>query len=86
MINLSSRRALFWDINENDIERVLVDSDEWVILRVFQYGSLQDIQAVIELYGVMRSKQVLSSLELPPVASAMAYLFLDIDRYKKYAA
>jgi hypothetical protein len=47
---------------------------------------LEDIQAVIELYGRERSKEVLSAIELPPIANAMAYLFLDIDRNKKYAA
>jgi hypothetical protein len=51
MNSLSSERALFWDVNQRDIERVLVESDEWVIVRVFQYGTLEDIKAVIKLYG-----------------------------------
>jgi hypothetical protein len=41
--NLKHRRTLFWDIPEKDIEHALVESDEWIITRVFEYGTLDDI-------------------------------------------
>lgn len=83
--NLRSRRPLFWDINEKDIDRVLAESDEWVIPRVFEYGSLTDIREVIRLYGKDRTRSVLSQLKLKPMSRAMAFLFLDMDQEKRYA-
>ena len=84
--NLRFRRPLFWDIHENDIERVLLESDEWVIPRVFEYGSLEDIWDVIELYGRDKVRQVLTSQKLKPMSRAMAFLFLDIDIDKRYVS
>jgi hypothetical protein len=84
--DLASRRTLFWDINEKDIPQVLVTSDEWIIARVFQYGTLKDIFAVIDLYGKERTSKILSHLQLPTVASAMAYVYLGVDRYGKYGS
>ncbi len=83
--NLRSRRPLFWDINEKDIDRALVESDEWVIPRVFEYGSLSDIREVICLYGKDRVSSVLAERKLKPMSRAMAFLFLDMDPEKRYA-
>jgi hypothetical protein len=83
---LKSRRALFWDINEKDIERVLVESDDWVVHRVFEYGTLEDISDVIDLYGEQKVKAILMKSELRPLSRAMAFLFLGIDTHKRYAA
>ncbi len=83
--NLRSRRPLFWDINEKDIDRALIESDEWVIPRVFEYGSLDDIRDVIQLYGSDRVKAVLGTLKLNAMSRAMAFLFLDMDPEKRYA-
>lgn len=83
---LKNRSAIFWDVSPADIERVLAESGDWVIVRVFEYGTLDDIRDVIDLYGKARAKKVLSSTPLPPVARAMAYLFLDVDPDNKYAA
>ena len=83
--NLRFRRPLFWDINEKDIDRVLAESDEWVIPRIFEYGSLDDIRDVIHLYGSDRVKTVLGNLKLTPMSKAMAFLFLDMDPEKSYA-
>lgn len=79
--NLQRRKALFWDIPEKDIERVLVESDDWVIMRVFEYGTLNDIFDVINLYGEQKIRAVLSASKMPPVTRAMAYLFFDLDQY-----
>jgi hypothetical protein len=72
------RRELFWDINENDIERTLIESDEWVIPRIFEYGDLKEIAEVIKLYGENKTKAILAQTQLRPMARAMAFLFLDI--------
>ncbi len=81
--NLGLRRELFWDINEVDIDKTLIESDEWVIVRVFEYGNLEEIAAVIHLYGERNSKEILKLLSLRPMARSMAKLFLDIDTNTK---
>lgn len=78
--SLKSRRTLFWDIPEKDIERALTESDDWVIMRVFEYGTLKDIFAVIDLYGEEKIKAVLSKSKMPSVTRAMAYLFFDLEQ------
>jgi enolase len=82
---LLRQRHLFWEIDPSMIEKALVESDDWVIVRVFQYGTIDDIYDVIDLYGEEKVKQVLSTEKLQPMAAAMAYLCLGVDRYKRYA-
>jgi hypothetical protein len=72
-------RALFWDIHEKEIPKALADSPDWVIPRVFEYGELGEIFAIIELYGKAKVIEVLMNTQLKPVARAMAYVFLDIE-------
>jgi hypothetical protein len=84
--NLKKRRPLFWDINENDIEKALVESVDWVVVRVFEFGSIEDIFDVIELYGKQKVREILTRETLQPVSAAMAFLFLDIDVRRKHAA
>jgi hypothetical protein len=86
MSELAQRKSLFWEIDPSRIEQVLETSHEWVVVRVFEYGEIEDIWEVIRLYGKERVAQVLSNADLKPVASVMAYLFLGIDRYHKYDA
>jgi hypothetical protein len=86
MNNLIHRKELFWEINPDRIEQILRDADDWVIVRVFEYGELEDIFDVIALYGEEKVKTVLQTEKLKPVASVMAYLFLGVDRYNKYVA
>ncbi len=83
--NLRFRRPLFWDINENDIEKALVESPMWVIPRVFEYGSIDDIRDVIDLYGLEKAKHALLKTKMKPLTRSMAYLFLNIDPDKRYA-
>jgi hypothetical protein len=78
-MNLKYRRALFWDIPEGSIEQALVESDEWVVNRVFEYGTLNDIFEVIDLYGESRVKAVLSQSKMGRVTRAMAYLLFDLE-------
>ncbi len=77
--NLKNKRALFWDIAEDTIERALAEYDEWVILRVFEYGELEDIFDVINLYTRERVVAVFTNARPKPMARAMAILFLDIE-------
>lgn len=83
---LQQRHALFWEVSPNRIKDVLRESDDWVVVRVFEYGEIQDIFDIIELYGEEKVKNILQRERLKPMAAVMAYLFLDIDRYKKYAS
>jgi hypothetical protein len=76
---LTSRNALFWDVDPDDLSRVLRDSDEWVTSRVFNYGTLEDIAEVIAFYGKERTKHALTRVPLKRVGKVMARLFLDVD-------
>jgi hypothetical protein len=84
--DLIYRKELFWEVHPNRIEQILRESDDWVIVRVFEYGEIEDIFNVIKLYGEEKIKDVLRKENLKPIAAVMAYLFLDIDRYNRYAA
>ena len=84
MSNLINRKELFWEINPDRIEQVLRESDDWVIIRVFQYGTIQDIYSVIDLYGEEKVKDVLTREKLQPMSACMAHLFFGIDRYRRY--
>lgn len=86
MNNLVNRKELFWEVSPDRIPQVLRESDDWVVVRVFEYGQIEDILDVIELYGEQKVKESLSQEKLGPVASVMAYLFLGIDRYNRYAS
>lgn len=82
---LRLRRPLFWDISENDITDTLMKSRLWVIVRVFEYGTLEDIRDVIAMYGQENVKQeLLSEEKLKPMTRCMAFLFLHIDKEKRY--
>lgn len=84
MTNLINRKELFWEVSPSSIEQVLRESDDWVIVRVFEYGEIEDIVDVIELYGKEKTKSILLKADLKPVAAVMAYLFLGADRYNRY--
>jgi hypothetical protein len=73
-------RALFWDINEQNIGRALMESDEWVIPRVFEYGTLGEINELIKYYGKEKTAAILLHLkdELKPVTKAMAWFYFDL--------
>ena len=83
---LENRRPLFWDVPEADIKSVLENSPEWVVPRVFEYGSLPDIDEVIDLYGAEKVKAILLAIDMKPVTRSMAFLFLGIDEDGRYAA
>lgn len=82
---LLTRKELFWEINPNSIEAAFRENDDWVIVRVFEYGTLEDISDVIEFYGKEKTSEVLAREPLKPTAAAMAYLFLNVDRYGHWA-
>lgn len=81
---LTSRRELFWEVSPDRIPQILQENDDWVIVRVFEYGEISDIYDVIRLYGEDKVKQVLRREKLKPVSAVMAYLFLNVDRYGKF--
>lgn len=72
-------KELFWDIPASEISAVIVNSPEWVIPRVFEYGSLQEIADLVKLYGTEKSIEVVKRVSLKPMARTMAYFFLDVD-------
>jgi hypothetical protein len=78
--NIELGRALFWDINEQNISLALVESDDWVIPRVFEYGTLEEITALINYYGREKTTTTLLRLkdELKPVTKAMAWFYFDL--------
>ncbi|QOI96898.1 MAG: hypothetical protein HRU69_05040 [Flammeovirgaceae bacterium] len=82
---LEHRRSLFWDIAEETIPSVLAHSPAWVVHRVFEYGSIADIDAVITLYGPEKVKDMLRSSPMKPVTRSMAFLFLEFDPQGYYA-
>lgn len=82
--HLLRQTSLFWEVDPKELMNVLVQSDDWVVGRVFEHGSLDDIAAVIALYGKDKVSAILNEANLKPVAAVMAYLFLGVDRYRRY--
>lgn len=82
--NLVNRSTLFWEISPERIATTLRENDDWVIVRVFEYGTIEDIFNVIRTYGETKVREVLCYEKLKPIAAAMAYLFLNVDRYGKH--
>jgi antitoxin HigA-1 len=76
------RRSLFWDIDEKDIEKAYLESSQWVINRIFEYGEIEEILSVIKFYGRNHTKDVLRNSELRPMARTMAFLLLDVKGNK----
>ncbi|MBI2967501.1 MAG: hypothetical protein HYY40_06785 [Bacteroidetes bacterium] len=71
-------KRLFWDTNYNKI-----DPDKqylWVISRVFDYGSWEDVKEVIAYYG---EKKVMKSLQyvkyLKPYALSLACSLFNLN-------
>ena len=83
---LVQRHELFWEISPDRILQALSENDEWVIVRIFEYGNITDIFDVIKLYGEDHVRKVLHKEKLKPTATVMAYLFLGVDRYNRYAS
>ena len=77
---------MFWEVSPDRIQQILRENDDWVIVRVFEYGEINDIFDVIKLDGEDNVKEVLRRDKLKPVAAVMAFLFLDVDRYGKFNA
>lgn len=63
---------------------MLDNSPEWVISRVFEYGSIADIDQVIALYGTEKVVGILTKTTMRPITRAMAFLFLGIDSDGRY--
>lgn len=48
----------FWDIDPDTLD--FEEAADWVILRVFDKGSLEEVLSVVRLYGAERVKQLLT--------------------------
>ena len=73
-------QTLFWDIPEKDIDKTLHDAKDWVVIRVFEYGTVEEINEIINYYGDSSVMKILKSARyLKPVTKAMARLFLDLN-------
>lgn len=83
---MEEKHSLFWEVNPDEIKNILNESDDWVVVRVFEYGTVEDIFDVIKLYGAEKVKTILMREKLKPMAAVMAYLFVGVDRYKRYAS
>lgn len=81
---LSKRHSLFWEVAPHRIPAILMDSDEWVIPRIFEYGQIEDIKDVIALYGKERSIEVLREATLRPMARAMAFVALNLNKDNEF--
>ena len=80
MNNPQISQTLFWDVPKKDINKTLAESKDWVVIRVFEYGTIEEIQEIINYYGSSRVVQILKSANhLKPVTVAMARLFLDLN-------
>lgn len=66
---------LFWDTDYNKID--LDKNDLWIIARVFDYGSWEDVKEVIAFYGEKKVKKYLklSSYIKPRSLSLACSLF-----------
>lgn len=80
-----ARKSLFWEVPEQHIEQVIEESPAWVVQRIFEYGSLRDIEAVIALYGAGRVRELLREVQMTPMVRSMAFVFLDYDPEGYYA-
>lgn len=81
---LASRTPLFWDISPEQVSKALRKNSAWAIVRIFEYGTIQDIYDAIDYYGQERTVEVLKHEKLKPVARVMAYLFLGVDPEHRY--
>jgi hypothetical protein len=80
MNNTHLSRTLFWDVNEKNINDILEHSREWVVNRVFEYGTIEEIDEIINLNGKEQCIQMMTqATQLKPVTKAMARLFLDLN-------
>jgi hypothetical protein len=79
--NVELGRALFWEIDEQQIGQALINSDDWVIQRVFEYGNLDEIDTIIEYYGSDRTVGALDRLkhDLNPMAKTMAWYYFGLN-------
>jgi hypothetical protein len=75
--NIELARSLFWEIDESAIGKALLESDEWVIPRVFEYGTLDEIADIIDYYGQENTLAILLRLkgQLKPMTRALARLY-----------
>jgi hypothetical protein len=75
--NIELARSLFWEIDESAIGKALLESDEWVIPRVFEYGTLDEITDIIDYYGQENTLAILLKLksQLKPMTKALARLY-----------
>lgn len=78
-------KVLFWDIEGQTPD--YANHSEWVINRVFSYGSLEDIAEIILYYGEGKIKDVLTNepwLSKEVLYLASAILDVPLNHFKCY--
>ncbi len=81
--------ALFWDVprDRENISRIIEQNPEWLIERVFEIGTMEEIRMVIDWYGADKVKEVLCQAEsLSKICVAFAASLFDLkkDAFKCY--
>ena len=70
-------QELFWDVDIKRVPFIVEGNPYWVVPRIFEYGTLIEIDDIIKFYGQEQSKAVLivQKNELKPMTKAMAHVF-----------
>jgi hypothetical protein len=78
---LELSQELFWDVDLKRASSLVEYNPHWVLPRIFEYGSLDEIADIIHYYGEEASKKILIEQkdELKPMTKAMAHVFLNIE-------
>jgi hypothetical protein len=75
--NLS--KQAFWDVDFDSIDYQKYQN--WVIEKIFQFGTLSDLKEVIKFYGVEKCKDSLINAHFLRLnAISLGYLILDIPK------
>ncbi|MBW6482085.1 MAG: hypothetical protein K0B10_03400 [Vicingaceae bacterium] len=69
----------FWDVNVSTID--FIEYKEWVINRVFDRGTLDEVYEIIKFYGFNQVKQQLQTTEdnLPKHAILLARAIFELN-------
>ncbi len=72
-------RQAFWDVHFDKLD--YQNKADFIIIRVFEYGTLSDLNRTLDFYGVERSKSaILNAKFLKKNAINTASLIFDIPR------
>ncbi|MHB1406362.1 MAG: DUF6922 domain-containing protein [Desulfitobacteriaceae bacterium] len=58
-------KALFWDVKMDEIDPI--KHKKWLIKRVVQWGSLEDIQSILKLFALSEIIEIVRSKNQPKI-------------------